>query len=54
MFDMLVSFFQKHDGVSAFVSGIGVWKVLANVAQACSSEQRIGNGMQQHICVGVT
>ena len=44
---------QQHQRVGPPVLGIGVGEMAANVAQGRCTEQRIDDGMQQHIGIGV-
>ena len=44
---------QQLQGVRALVSGIRIGKMFADVPQSRSTQQRIGNRMEQHIRIGV-
>ena len=44
---------QKDDRIRAFPLRVGRRKQRANIGRGDGPEQRVGNGMQQHVAVGV-
>ena len=46
-------FGQQHDRVGTAKRGVGVRKMRANIAQRRRAQQRIGDGVQQHIGIGM-
>ena len=45
---------QQFQGIRTFISGVSVWKMVADVPESCCSQQGIRHRMEEHIRVAVT